>query len=188
MNRREYRSHRAKLALALLATLAAPACSMYQRYEASRPNNIRHTEATLSEAGFAVVRIDTADQAGLASTLPPHELRKYEVESGTVYWYYDPDLCACVYEGHQEAYDRYEMIVLQQKDTAQYVEESRAQEVASLNALNAGMFPPPSLLWFGAVGLGGGLSDGGHHGGGGGGGHHGGGGWGHHGGGGHGHR
>ena len=173
-----------KLALALIATLASQACSMYQHYEESRPENIRHTEATLSEAGFAVIKIDTADQAGLASNLPPHELRKYDVESGTVYWYYDPDACACVYEGHQDAYDRYEMIVLQEKDTAQYVEESQAREVASLNALNGLMFPPPSLFWLGAMGggLGGGLSGGGHHGGGVG--HHGGG----HGGGGHGHR
>jgi hypothetical protein len=188
MNRREYRPSRVKLALALIATLASTACSTYRRYEESRPENIRQTEATLSEAGFAVVKIDTADQAGLASNLPPHEQRKYDVESGTVYWYYDPNLCACVYEGHQEAYDRYEMALLQQKDTAQYVEESQAREVASLNALNGGMFPPPTLLWLGAIS--GGLSGGGDRDGGGGV-HHGGGGGGHgggHGGGGHGHR
>jgi hypothetical protein len=187
MNRREYRNCRMQLTLALLATFASPACSMYQRYESARPNNIRQTEAMLSEAGFAVVKIDTADQAGLAANLLPHELRKYDVESGTVYWYYDPNQCACVYEGHQEAYDRYEMVVLQEKDTAQYVEESKANEVASLNALNGLMFPPPSLLWIGALrGIGGGLSGGGGHHGDGGGGHHG-GGPGHHGGG-HGHR
>ena len=88
-----------QLALALLTMLACPACSTYQRYEASRPANIRQTEAMLSDAGFAVVRIDTADQAGLAANLPPHELRSYDIESGTVYWYYDPDVCGCVYEG-----------------------------------------------------------------------------------------
>lgn len=197
MNHRKYRRCWMQLALALLTTLACPACSTYQRYEASRPENIRQTEAMLSEAGFAVVRIDTAGEAGLAANLPPHELRSYDIESGTVYWYYDPDVCGCVYEGHQAAYDSYEMAMQQQQDTAAYVADSEQEQVASLNALNDRMFPLPSPYWLAVIGgAGGGFFGGRHHGGGGGhhgggGGHHGGGGGGHHGGGGgggHGHR
>ena len=62
-------------------------------------------------------------------------LRSYAAQSGTVYWYYDPDICECVYEGHQGDFDRYQMAQRQETDTAQYAAQSSDQQVASLNAL-----------------------------------------------------
>ena len=82
---------------------------MYRHYEASKPETVRKTEAMLSDAGFTTIKLDTDDKGGLVEDLPPHEIRSYAAQSGAVYWYYDPDVCVCVYEGHQGDYDRYQM-------------------------------------------------------------------------------
>jgi hypothetical protein len=71
----------------------------------------------LSDAGFKTIKIDTSEQVGLAKNLPPHEIRSYDAQSGTFYRYYDPDICSCVYDGHQDEFDRYKMLVKQQNDT-----------------------------------------------------------------------
>jgi len=132
----------------VLSALIGSGCSLYRHYEASRPEAVQKTEAMLSDAGFTTIKLDTSVKVGLVENLPPYELRSYAAQSGKVYWYYDPDVCACVYEGHQSEFDRYQMTVRQQNDTAQYAAESGDQEVASLNALN-GMFFPPPLIWIG---------------------------------------
>jgi uncharacterized membrane protein YgcG len=173
----------------VLLALILSDCAIYRRYEASKPETVRKTEAMLSDAGFTTIKVETDDQGGLVEDLPPDEIREYSAQSGAVYWYYDPDICVCVYEGHQSDYDRYQVAQRQESDTAQYAAQSDDEQVASLNALNGAFFPPP-IFWiggfappphFGGGGFGGG--HGGHFGGGHGGGGHGGGG---HGGGGHG--
>jgi hypothetical protein len=72
------------------------------------------------------------------------------------------------YEGHQGDYDRYQMAQRQESDTAQYAAQSNDEQVASLNALNGGFFPPP-IFWIGgfapAPHFGGGGHFGGGHGG-----------------------
>ena len=121
----------------------------------------------LSDAGFTTIKVDTSDKVGLVEDLPPHDIRSYAAQSGMVYWYYDPDICACVYEGHQNEFDRYQIAMTQQNDTAQYAEESADEEVASLNALNGTFFPPP-IIWIGGfapgpfIGRGHGWGHGGH--------------------------
>jgi hypothetical protein len=148
---------RARFFLALFSALFASSCWAYQRYEASRPETIKQTESMLSDAGFRAIQIDTSEQVGLAANLPSYELRSYPVSSGSVFWYYDPKACVCVYEGHQEEYERYQMIVRQQRDTTEYAAESQEREVASLNALNGSMFPPPIFV---VGGFGGGFGGG----------------------------
>jgi hypothetical protein len=165
---------RTRLQLAILAALIASSCSLYRSYQASKPENIRATESMLSDAGFQTIKIDTSEQIGLAEDLEPYDLRKYSASSGPVFWYYDPKICSCVYEGHQGEYDRYQLALRSQSDTAQYAAESEQEEVASLNAINGGFFPPPIFLYGGFIGIHGG--GGGHPHGGGGGHPHGGGG------------
>ena len=151
---------RTRLLVAILAAMIASSCSLYRSYQASKPENIRLTESMLTDAGFQTIKIDTSEQIGLAEDLEPYDLRKYAAGSGPVFWYYDPKICSCVYEGHQGDYDRYEMALRSQNDTAQYAAESEQEEVASLNAINGGFFPPPIIV-FGGFGAG----FGGHHGG-----------------------
>jgi hypothetical protein len=127
----------------------------------------------LSDAGFHTIQIDTSDQAGLAANLPPYELRSYPASIGSVFWYYDPKICSCVYEGHQAEFDSYVMVSRQQRDTTEYAAESKEQEVASLNALSGTKFPPPIFFIGGFGGISGGLPSGGGGGRGSGGGGHG---------------
>ena len=158
------------IVLTVLLALTLSDCAIYRHYEASKPDTVRKTEAMLSDAGFSTIKVDTDEKGGLVEDLPPDEIRSYKAESGAVYWYYDPDICLCVYEGHQGDYDRYQMAQRQESDTAQYAAQSDDDQVASLNALNGGFFPPP-IFWIGGVapvpfyGGGGGphFGGGGHH-------------------------
>ena len=157
--------------IAILSTLIVSGCAAAARYEASRTNEVKRTEATLSEAGFKTVEIDTSEQVGLAKDLQPYEVRSYAAQTGTVYWYYDPDICSCVYEGHQDEFDQYKMLLRQRNDTAQYAAESERDEASSLCSLNPTFFPAPVVGFVGthpiARGRGhGGLHRGGHGGGG----------------------
>jgi hypothetical protein len=136
--------------VAFLSALIFSGCSLYRSYEASRPATVRKTEAMLSDAGFTTIKIDSTDQVGLVEDLPPYEIRSYAAQSGTVFWYYDPNICACVYEGHQGDFERYQMAQRQESDTAQYAAQSSDEQVASLNALNGGFFPPP-IIWIGGI-------------------------------------
>jgi uncharacterized membrane protein YgcG len=155
------------IVVTVLLALTLSDCAIYRRYEASKPETVRKTEAMLSDAGFATIKVETDDQGGLVEDLPPDEIRQYSAQSGVVYWYYDPDICVCVYEGHQGDYDRYQMAQRQESDTAQYAAQSDDEQVASLNALNGTFFPPP-IFWIGGVapiphfGGGGGGHGGGH--------------------------
>ena len=155
------------LVLAVLLALILPGCAVYRSYEASKPETVRKTEAMLSDAGFTTIKVDSDEKGGLVEDLPAYEIRSYKAQSGAVYWYYDPKICSCVYEGHQGDYDRYQMAQRQESDTAQYAAQSDDSQVASLNALNGAFFPPP-IIWIG------GIAPGPHFGGGGGGGFHGG--------------
>jgi hypothetical protein len=138
------------IVVTVLLALILSDCGLYRQYEASKPETVRKTEAMLSDAGFTTIKVDTDEKGGLVEDLPPHEIRSYKAESGAVYWYYDPDICLCVYEGHQSEYDRYQMAQRQESDTEQYAAQSDDEQVASLNALNAGFFPPP-IIWIGGI-------------------------------------
>jgi uncharacterized membrane protein YgcG len=148
--------------------MLASGCSAYRQYQASKPDNVRKTEAMLTDAGFSTIKLDTDDKVGLVEELPAHQIYTYKTQSGAVYWYYDPNICGCVYEGHQGEFDRYQEARKHEDDAAEYAAQSEDQEVAQLNALNGGLFPPP-IFWIGGVtpivstgGGGGGWGHGGH--------------------------
>ena len=132
--------------VAVLLALIVSGCALYRRYEASKPETVRKTEEMLSDAGFTTIKVVTDDQGGLVEDLPPYEIREYSAQYGAVYWYYDPDICVCVFEGHQSDYDRYQMAQRQESDTAQYAAQSNDEQVASLNALNGAIFPSADIL------------------------------------------
>jgi hypothetical protein len=157
--------------LAAIITLIS-ACSLYQRYEAQKPENIQAKETLLTDAGFKRMEIDAAHREQMDG-LEANELRYYDSADGRVYWYYDPTVCQCIYVGDNPAYDSYVLAARQQQDIAQYVSESEDADAASLYAFNGAMFPPPIFLFGGGLAAGGafgGFSGGGHRAGGGGGG------------------
>ena len=109
-----------RIIVAMLSVLIVSACAATRLDETSRPEEVSKTEAMLSDAGFKRIKIDTSEQVGLAKNFSQYEIRSYGAQSRTVYWYYDPDICSCVYEGHQDEFDRYRMLVKQQYDTDKY--------------------------------------------------------------------
>lgn len=182
----------------ICATLAA-SCSAYRDYEAKQPANVWKMESMLNDAGFRRVWISTPAQHSAVDELPLYRLNRYQAASGSVYWYADPDYCGCLFEGDQAVYDRYAMLMQQDRDTAAYVDQRDEEQLAMLGPFGYA-FPPPLILggWpvaFPVGGGGGGRHRGGRHpilprgggghvvgrggggssGGGGGGGHHGGG-------------
>jgi hypothetical protein len=162
------------LALGALIAIALPACSLYQQYEARKPDNIRTKETFLADAGFKKIAIDPAHREQ-TDGLPTYELRYYDAAMGRVYWYYDPTVCGCIYVGDDQSYDGYVLAARQQQDISEYVAESEDADAASLYAFNGSMFPPPLFLFGGGLAAGGvvvgmpGVGGGHHHGGSGGG-------------------
>jgi len=173
------------LAVAMLSSLSS--CSLYRDYQLTRPANILETEAKLEQAGFHHIAIETPAQNGAVMDLPLYRLNHYQSANGSVYWYADPKLCSCLYEGDQTAFNRYSGLIQQEEDIASYVNESNQDQIAPLGVFGES-FPPPFYGWPTAIYFqshGGGGHGGGGGGGGGphwghpGGGHHGGHGGGH---------
>ena len=77
-----------------------------------------------------------------------------------------------MYEGRQDEFYDYQVLVRQQNDTAQYVADSDDTEISSLYTLNPTYFPPPVSSRGGHAGDHKGNHGGGMHGGGDGGGGH----------------
>jgi len=130
---------------ALSATAAS--CSIFSNYERSRPANILELEARLERAGFHRIPIETPAQNGAVEQLPLYKLNRYDSAKGSVFWYADPGVCHCLYQGDEQAYQQYAGILQQERETAAYVNSTSADQVAYLSPFGYA-FPPP-LLWGG---------------------------------------
>ena len=141
----EVQTHRALVGLFALLLGTVWSCATATNNEAT----VRDTEAKLEDAGFTKVLVDTPSED--LENLPTLKLNKYQTASGTVFWYYDPDYCQCLFEGNQAEADRYELALLHQNDLAQYqqneTEESIAQQGLMASAFN-GAVPSP-FFWGG---------------------------------------
>ena len=135
------------LKLVFLATVLvnAAACSLFDDYRASSPAKIMETEARLVKAGFERVPIQTPEQGGAVEQLPLHRLNRYSSVEGSVYWYADPTICSCLYEGDQAAYDRYAGQLQQEHDTAEYMNEQAPAQLVNLSPFGYA-FPPPLIF------------------------------------------
>jgi hypothetical protein len=123
----------------------APSCSLYDDYEATQPANVTKIESRLKQAGFQKVSIETPLENGAVEQLPMHRLSRYQSANGSVYWYADPTVCSCLYQGDQKAYQRYAGLLEQENDTAEYVNDERPEQVAYLSPFGYA-FPPPLIL------------------------------------------
>jgi hypothetical protein len=102
-------------------------------------------EARLERAGFRRVPIETPEQNGAVEQLPLHRLNRYQSAEGSVFWYADPTVCSCLYEGDLRAYENYRGQIQQEQDTAEYVNDSQPEQVAFLSPFGYA-FPPPVLF------------------------------------------
>ena len=133
--------------LVFLAAIFANAgsCSLYDDYAASQPANVMKIESRLEQAGFRRIPIATPEQNGAVEQLPLHRLNRYQSASGSVFWYADPTVCSCLYQGDQTAYERYVGLLEQEHDTAEYMNDERPEQVAYLSPFGYA-FPPPLIL------------------------------------------
>jgi hypothetical protein len=134
-----------KLILASVVLGIVGSCSLYDNHEANQPANVMEVEARLVKAGFRRVPIETPQQNGAVAQLPMHRLNRYRSASGSVFWYADPTICRCLYEGDQTAYENYAGLLQQEHDTAEYVNDVEPEQVAGLSPFGYA-FPPPLLL------------------------------------------
>src|ERR1700733_15065682 len=110
---------RAAAKLLICATFAlAASCSALDDYKASQPPNVARMETRMEQAGFRKISIETPEQNGAVEQLPLHKLNRYDSAKGSVFWYADPTVCKCLYQGDLEAYQRYQGLVEQENDTA----------------------------------------------------------------------
>jgi hypothetical protein len=128
----------------IILALAA-SCSLYDNYEAGQPSTVLDTEARLVKAGFKRVSIETPDQSGAVAQLPMHRLNRYQSATGSVFWYADPTICQCLYEGDQTTYETYAAILQQEHDTAEYINDVEPEQLAYLSPFGYA-FPPPVLF------------------------------------------
>lgn len=140
----EMRSQGLRL-VAMSAVLFVASCSLYEDYEASTPAKIMETEARLVKAGFERVPIQTPEQGGAVEQLPLHRLNRYSSVDGSVFWYADPTVCSCLYEGDQAAYDRYAGQLQQEHDTAEYMNQQEPAQLVNLSPFGYA-FPPPLIF------------------------------------------
>ena len=141
---------RAAAKLLICATFAlAASCSALDDYKASQPPNVARMETRMEQAGFRKISIETPEQNGAVEQLPLHKLNRYDSAKGSVFWYADPTVCKCLYQGDLEAYQRYQGLVEQENDTADYMNDTQPQQVAYLS-LFGDDFPRPTL--FGPIG------------------------------------
>jgi hypothetical protein len=137
------------MTLVLAVTVAgATSCSAYKEYQDSQPANIQKVEARLVQAGFHKVPIETPAQNGAVAGLPLHQLNRYDSAKGSVFWYADPTVCKCLYQGDMLAYQSYQGIMEQERDTAEYMNDTQPNQVAYLGFFGDN-FPPP--LWYGTA-------------------------------------
>lgn len=125
--------------------IVGSSCSLYDNHEANSPPNVMEVEARLIKAGFRRITIDTPDQNGAVAQLPMHRLNRYQSAGGSVFWYADPTICHCLYEGDQTAYQTYAGLLQQEHDIAEYVNDVEPEQVAYLSPFGYA-FPPPLLL------------------------------------------
>src|SRR5580700_2974956 len=85
--------------VALMLCALAASCSIYSDHEQSKPANVLKLEARLVQAGFHRVAIETPQQDGAVAELPLHRLNRYDSAQGSVFWYADPTICHCLYQG-----------------------------------------------------------------------------------------
>ncbi len=131
--------------IAIVALLIVSSCSLYQDYQASSPAKIMETEARLVKAGFERVPIQTPEQGGAVEQLPLHRLNRYDSVEGSVFWYADPTVCSCLYEGDQAAYERYAGELQQEHDTAEYMNEQAPAQLVNLSPFGYA-FPAPLIF------------------------------------------
>lgn len=105
---------RAWLALIVIvpALIALAGCAAVQAIQKSETTD---KEQMLTAAGFKVRLADTPEKLAHLQTLIQRKLIAHSRDGNVYYVYADALACKCLYIGNEEAYQRYQQMVIQQR-------------------------------------------------------------------------
>jgi len=112
------KKERAWLALIVIvpALIALAGCAAVQAIQKSETTD---KEQMLTAAGFKVRLADTPEKLAHLQTLIQRKLIAHSRDGNVYYVYADALACKCLYIGNEEAYQRYQQMVIQQRMTAE---------------------------------------------------------------------
>lgn len=88
----------------------------------------------LLAAGFRSLPEATAKEKQRLGSLPAFQLNYYTDQNGeSYYWMADPDYCHCLFHGDTVAYERYEVIKLQNQIAAREQRRAALQQIQTPN-------------------------------------------------------
>lgn len=110
--------------VALAVVCAVSGCAALQRQGALQ------NERMLAAAGFQMKFATTPPLSTQAAGLPQRKLVAIRSGDGVRYVYADSKYCNCIYAGTEQAYDRYQRLVLQSDIAAENAEILTAEDEA----------------------------------------------------------
>ncbi len=94
---------------------------------------VSQNEDNLAAAGFTVRPANTPDRQAMLNRLPPDRFVQRAHGDSVTYVYADPLVCGCLYIGGQQAYDRYQLHLQQQKLADQQLAAAQTYSDATWN-------------------------------------------------------
>lgn len=129
------------LTMIVLALIALAGCAAVQAIQKSEATD---KEQLLTAAGFKVRLADTPEKLAHLKTLTQRKLISHPRDGKVYYVYADALACKCLYIGNEEAYQRYQQMVIQQR----IADEQRMTAEMNWDAqMNWGMWGPWDPWW-----------------------------------------
>jgi hypothetical protein len=117
----------------MLAALALLCCvSLVIALEAPSKPFLDKNSFYLSSAGFRVQLANDAAGKKALHALPPHRFVIHAVAGQTRYFYAEPQHCACVFVGTQQAYDSYRNMLNRDLPTADNISPDYRTQVSTI--------------------------------------------------------
>ncbi|MHB8381150.1 MAG: hypothetical protein ACYDC3_02250 [Candidatus Binataceae bacterium] len=122
---------RAAIIFAFAVTLGGCA-TLFQAKKPTPEQRSAKLEPLLAASGFAMLPADTQERQTQLAALPPLTVSYYVGRKGKLhYWMADPQFCKCLYLGNEEAYQKYEQMLLQENWQHKETEAARDNLEAS---------------------------------------------------------
>lgn len=126
------------IAAAAVSAMILVGCAAIQHKE------VMETERLLSAAGFQMKLADTPEKLHNVQIMNQRKIFPHPHNGETRYVYADAKYCECVYVGSEEAYQRYEKLLVQ-KNIAD--EQRQAAEMNADAAMNWSVWGPWGPWW-----------------------------------------
>lgn len=124
-----YASHYRPTAAVLVAALgiALVGCAAIMNARAME------TERMLAAAGFQMKMADTPEKLARLETMTQRKLVPHQKDGKLYYAYADATSCKCLYVGTEEAYQRYQKILLKKQIADEQMQAAEMNQDAAMN-------------------------------------------------------